>query len=131
MRLVWQAAKAAACDLDARNSWLEALAKGGCFLKEETCRAAGIDYAKGLERFMGNEALYLEFLSKFLYDGSFQEFWAGTEMGDISMAEKAIDTLKGSESQSRQTLDVGGCDRQRASLGQGGGGNPAFDLRGA
>ena len=64
-------------------------------MKEETCRAAGIDYAKGLERFMGNEALYLEFLSKFLYDGSFQEFWAGIEMGDISMAEKAIDTLKG------------------------------------
>ena len=64
-------------------------------MKEEACRAAGIDYAKGLERFMGNEALYLEFLSKFLYDGSFQEFWAGIEMGDISMAEKAIDTLKG------------------------------------
>ena len=66
-------------------------------MKEETCRAAGIDYAKGLERFMGNEALYLEFLSKFLYDGSFQEFWAGVEMGDISMAEKAIDLTKRKE----------------------------------
>lgn len=64
-------------------------------MKEDVCKAAGIDYAKGLERFMGNEALYLEFLSKFLYDGSFQEFWAGIEMGDRSMAEKSIDTLKG------------------------------------
>lgn len=64
-------------------------------MKEEACRAAGIDYDKGLERFMGNEALYREFLAKFLYDGSFQEFWAGIEMGDLSMAEKSIDTLKG------------------------------------
>ena len=44
---------------------------------------------------MGNEALYLEFMSKFLYDSSFQEFWAGIEMGDLSMAEKSIDTLRG------------------------------------
>jgi putative hybrid sensory kinase len=69
--------------------------KGTFAVKEDVCKAAGIDYAKGLERFMGNEALYLEFMSKFLYDSSFQEFWAGIEMGDLSMAEKSIDTLRG------------------------------------
>ena len=58
-------------------------------MKEDVCKAAGIDYAKGLERFMGNEALYLEFMSKFLYDSSFQEFWAGIEMGDLSSFARA------------------------------------------
>ena len=64
-------------------------------MKEDVCKAAGIDYAKGLERFIGNEALYREFLLKFLYDSSLQEFWSGIEMGDLSMAEKSIDTFKG------------------------------------
>lgn len=67
----------------------------GFAMKEEAYRAAGIDYAQGLERFMGNAALYQQFLSQFLYDGSFEEFWAGMEMGDLQMAEKAIHTLKG------------------------------------
>jgi len=44
---------------------------------------------------MGNAELYQQFLSQFLYDGSFEEFWAGMEMGDLQMAEKAIHTLKG------------------------------------
>ena len=61
----------------------------------ELYKAAGIDYDKGLELFMGNAELYREFLMKFLYDGSFEEFCAGAAMGDLAMAEKAVHTLKG------------------------------------
>lgn len=62
---------------------------------EELYKAAGIEYEKGLERFMGNAALYQKFLDKFLYDGSFEEFREGFEIGDLVMAEKAVHTLKG------------------------------------
>ncbi len=62
---------------------------------EELYQAAGIEYDKGLERFMGNADLYQKFLTKFLYDGSFEEFCEGFEMGDLVMAEKAVHTLKG------------------------------------
>lgn len=58
-------------------------------------RDAGIDYEKGIERFMGNEELYLDFLMRFLYDSSFQEFCAGVAMEDMEMAEKALYTLRG------------------------------------
>lgn len=54
-----------------------------------------IDYAKGLERFMGNDKMYHEFLHKFLYDGAFEEFFAGIAINDFSMAKKALHTLKG------------------------------------
>ena len=57
--------------------------------------AAGIDYDKGLERFMHNVDLYKKFLQKFLYDGSFEEFCAGVNMHDLAMAEKSVHTLKG------------------------------------
>lgn len=62
---------------------------------KEIYEEAGIDYGKGLERFMGNDALYQKFLVKFLYDGSFEEFCAGIEMNDMAMSEKAVHTLKG------------------------------------
>lgn len=58
-------------------------------------KAAGIDYEKGLERFLGKEDVYDKFLAKFLYDGSFEEFCAGVSMNDMSMAEKALFTLRG------------------------------------
>lgn len=57
--------------------------------------AAGIDYKKGLERFMGKEDLYNKYLSQFLYDNSFEEFCAGVEMDDMAMAQKALFTLRG------------------------------------
>ncbi len=56
---------------------------------------AGINYVKGLDRFMGNQALYEKFLVKFLYDGSHEEFNMALSAGDMAMAEKAAHTLKG------------------------------------
>lgn len=61
----------------------------------EAFKAAGIDYQKGLDRFMGKEELYNKYLMSFLYDGSFEEFCAGVEMNDLPMAEKALFTLRG------------------------------------
>ena len=57
--------------------------------------AAGIDYDKGLERFMHNVDLYKKFLQKFLYDGSFEEFCAATAMENTVMADEALHTLIG------------------------------------
>lgn len=54
-----------------------------------------INYAKGLERFMGNAKMYHEYLNQFLYDGSFEEFFAGITINDSCMARKALHTLKG------------------------------------
>lgn len=59
-------------------------------MDQDKYQAAGIDFARGLERFMGNTELYKKFLTKFLYDGSFAEFCVG-----IEMAENAVHTLKG------------------------------------
>ncbi len=63
--------------------------------KKAILEAVGINYDKGLERFMGNEALYDKFLGKFLYDSSYEEFELGVNGGDLAMAEKAVHTLKG------------------------------------
>ena len=56
---------------------------------------AGVDYDKGLERFMGNVALYHKFLLKFLKDGSYEEFVTSLSVQDMAMAEKSVHTLKG------------------------------------
>ena len=61
----------------------------------EKYEAAGINYKKGLERFMGKEDVYNKYLGAFLYDGSFEEFCAGVEVNDMDMAEKALFTLRG------------------------------------
>lgn len=54
-----------------------------------------INYTKGLERFMQKEEMYQTFLKQFLYDGSFEEFCAGVAMGDMGMADQALQTLRG------------------------------------
>ena len=63
--------------------------------KRERMESIGINYKRGIERFMGNVKLYEEFLDKFLYDGSYEEFRTGYVTGDLGMAEKAVHTLKG------------------------------------
>ena len=56
---------------------------------------AGVDYNKGLERFMGNVALYHKFLLKFLGDGSFAHFKESFAAGNLENAGKHVHTLKG------------------------------------
>ena len=60
-----------------------------------TLGQAGVDYDKGLERFMGNVALYHKFLLKFLVDGSYADFVKELAVGDLVLAEKSVHTLKG------------------------------------
>lgn len=57
--------------------------------------AAGVSYEIGLERFMGNEALYEKFLIKFLADSSYPTFIESMKRGDMKQAERAVHTLKG------------------------------------
>ena len=54
-----------------------------------------IDPKSGLERFIGNKKLYRDYLEKFLYDGSFEEFCAATAMENTVMADEALHTLIG------------------------------------
>lgn len=54
-----------------------------------------INLDSGLERFLGNEKLYREYLEKFLYDGSFEEFCAAAAMDDPVMSDEALHTLIG------------------------------------
>ncbi len=54
-----------------------------------------IDIDSGLERFIGNKKLYREYLEKFLYDGSFEEFCAAAAMENPVMADEALHTLIG------------------------------------
>ena len=54
-----------------------------------------INPESGLNRFIGNKKLYLDYLEKFLYDGSFEEFCAAASMDNQVMAEEALHTLVG------------------------------------
>ena len=62
---------------------------------QQTLEAAGINYSKGLERFMKNRGLYEKFLTKFLNDASYSGFKTALAAGDLTAAEKSIHTLKG------------------------------------
>ena len=67
-------------------------------MKDEHRRALeewGVKYENGVERFMGNVALYEKFLLKFLSDASYQNFVEGMESGDMLRAERAVHTMKG------------------------------------
>lgn len=54
-----------------------------------------LDIEKGLERFIGNGKLYRDYLEKFLYDGSCEEFCSAASMGNSLMADEALHTLIG------------------------------------
>ena len=60
-----------------------------------TLKENGVNLTVGLERFLGNEALFEKFLRKFLLDSSFKEMSQSMEIGDTSEAFKAAHTLKG------------------------------------
>lgn len=55
----------------------------------------GVDIDGGLERFMGNEALFLKCLSRFPADSSFPQLEQALSDGDLQAAFIAAHTLKG------------------------------------
>lgn len=57
--------------------------------------AYGADYAATMERFMGNETLYLRFLDMLFEDESLQKLGDALEAGNLADAFAAAHTLKG------------------------------------
>lgn len=64
-------------------------------MNKEKLTAAGIAYDEGLDRFMGNSALYEKMLAKFAADGSFSAARARFAEGDWKSFQESIHTLKG------------------------------------
>lgn len=66
---------------------------------DEVCKkrleTAGVDVRGSIERFAGNEGLYVKFLMKFLQDTTFQSLSQAMEKGDLDEALRASHTLKG------------------------------------
>ena len=74
---------------------------------KQTLGDVGVDYDKGLERFMGNVALYHKFLVKFLDDSSYADFTQSFADGDIEKAGKCVHTLKGTADKMVQAIRAG------------------------
>ena len=62
---------------------------------KQKAQNAGIDIDAGVERFMGNEALYEKFLHRFAEDKSYSELAAALAEGNCETAFTAAHTLKG------------------------------------
>ena len=62
---------------------------------KEQLVSAGINVDSALERFMGNEALLMRFLKKFLDDPNYEKLCAAVDSGDQEAALTASHTLKG------------------------------------
>lgn len=61
----------------------------------EKLKDIGTDIDTTLERFMGNEDLYIKFLNKFTSDTSMQELELAVDCKDLKKAFNAAHTLKG------------------------------------
>ena len=62
---------------------------------QETFEAYGADYAATMERFMGNEAMYLRFLDMLFQDENLSKLGEALDGGDLQSAFSAAHTLKG------------------------------------
>lgn len=60
----------------------------------EKLKAGGIDYEEGLERFSGNEQLYLKYLRKLLASDTYKEMKDAALKGEIQEAFEAAHKLK-------------------------------------
>lgn len=60
----------------------------------ERLKACGIDYEEGLERFSGNEQLYLKYLNKLLNINTYYEMREAALQGEIEEAFAAAHKLK-------------------------------------
>lgn len=61
----------------------------------EKLKLAGMDPENAIERFMGNEALYLKFLFRFPDDENYRNLCSSIEQQDCKSAFTAAHTLKG------------------------------------
>lgn len=64
-------------------------------MKKEKLIEAGIDYAGGLERFVGNTGLYEKYLEKFLSDQHFSDAKEAFERKDLKEVLAQVHALKG------------------------------------
>lgn len=62
--------------------------------KEKLARC-GINYAEAMERFGGNEALFVRLVSKYANDPHFDALEAAMDSGDMAAAEREAHSLKG------------------------------------
>lgn len=63
--------------------------------EKEILMDAGIDVDGGIERCMGNEALYKKLIKRIWQDANYQEVLSGMEAGSMDQVLKAAHTLKG------------------------------------
>lgn len=64
-------------------------------MDKEAMEKIGMDVAGALERFMGNEVLYIKFLKKFLDDKNYENLKKYMEEENIEEAFRCAHTLKG------------------------------------
>lgn len=64
-------------------------------MDKEKCVNAGIDYEQGVNRFMGNTALYEKYALKFLDDTTFAQLKEAMKAKDTDQAFAQAHTLKG------------------------------------
>lgn len=62
---------------------------------QEILEAYGVDYQTTMDRFMGNEKLYLRLLDMLFADTNLEKLGTALEAGDLPSAFEAAHTLKG------------------------------------
>lgn len=63
--------------------------------KIEKLNACGIDYAAGVDRFGGNDAMFEKFIRRYTDDTHYSELLTAIEAGDSEQAFRVAHTLKG------------------------------------
>lgn len=64
-------------------------------MNQDQLKNAGIEAKSGIQRFMGNEDLYIKYLYRFLEDENYKNLQKALENGNIKDAFFAAHTLKG------------------------------------
>lgn len=78
--------------------------KGAVMANIKEALAGVANYDAAVERFMGSEAMYTRFLSKFVDDENYGKFVSALDAGDAKAAFEAAHTLKGTSA----TLELTG-----------------------
>ncbi|AMJ40804.1 hypothetical protein SAMN02745151_01622 [[Clostridium] propionicum DSM 1682] len=67
----------------------------GCKMDSEILKSSGIDFDKGVARFLGDRQLYESILITFLYDDTFEKGKAALETENYKNLYEFVHTLKG------------------------------------